>query len=222
MEAQGRYGINKSLYVKHDIYRFLFLSIVFFAITSFTQISSYGFKMLIIFLLTLKWHLGSLQNYNENKFVESSWNLLGIISLLSACEIFFAHYEGWLLIIYHLIQIMSQSNACKSKLNVFLLSGLLCGRSPLFGNEGLDLGKHSGLPLVERYNFVELITISDLAYHSFEKRPMFCSFTLVMMLCTNFCCLVWKNVGSLLRYLFKAWSAPTSSPLARKSNTALK
>lgn len=55
-----------------------------------------------------------------------------------------------------------------------------------------------------------------------EKRAKFCSFTLVMMLCANFCCLVWKKVGSLLRYRFMACSAPTSSPLARKSSTALK
>lgn len=27
VEAQSRYGLNKSLYVKHDIYRFLFLSL---------------------------------------------------------------------------------------------------------------------------------------------------------------------------------------------------
>lgn len=64
VEAQSRYGINKSLYVKHDIYRFLFLSIAFFAITSLTQISSYGFKMLVIFLLALKFHAGAIHNYN--------------------------------------------------------------------------------------------------------------------------------------------------------------
>jgi hypothetical protein len=55
-----------------------------------------------------------------------------------------------------------------------------------------------------------------------EKRFRFWSFTLVMMLWTNFCCLVWKKVGSLLRYLFMACSAPISSLLARKSRTALK
>jgi hypothetical protein len=64
VEAQSKYGINKSLYVKHDIYRFLFLSIAFFAITALTQISSYGLKMLTVLALSLKWHLGSLQNYN--------------------------------------------------------------------------------------------------------------------------------------------------------------
>jgi nitrate reductase NapE component len=68
VEAQSRYGLNKSLYVKHDIYRFLFLSLLFFAITSITQISSYGFKTLIVFILALKWHINALQNYDESKF----------------------------------------------------------------------------------------------------------------------------------------------------------
>jgi nitrate reductase NapE component len=92
VEAQGMYGINKSLYVKHDIYRFLFLSLAFFAITSITQISSYGFKMLLVFILTIKWHVGSLQKYNENKFTESSWELLGVILTISICEVVFAVY----------------------------------------------------------------------------------------------------------------------------------
>lgn len=90
IEAQCRYGINKSLYVKHDIYRFLFISIAFFAITSITQVSSYGFKMLIVFFLGLKWHVGALRNYNDNKFKESSWEIFGVILTISTCEVLYA------------------------------------------------------------------------------------------------------------------------------------
>lgn len=87
VQAQERYGLNKSLYVKHDIYRFLFLSLIFFAITSFTQVSSYGFKMLIVFLLALKWYINALQNYNENKFQKTSTNLLLIALIFGLMEI---------------------------------------------------------------------------------------------------------------------------------------
>jgi nitrate reductase NapE component len=93
VEAQAKYGINKSLYVKHDIYRFLFLCIAFFAITSITQVSSYGFKMLIIFAVSLKWHVNALQEYNENNFSSSSWKLFGVIMLVSFWEIGLAVYD---------------------------------------------------------------------------------------------------------------------------------
>lgn len=93
VEAQQRYGLNKSLYVKHDIYRFLFLSLIFFAITSITQISSYGFKMLLVFVLTLKLYINSLQKYNENKFSETSSNLLWTACILAAVESLFVYYD---------------------------------------------------------------------------------------------------------------------------------
>lgn len=87
VEAQSRYGLNKSLYVKHDIYRFMFLSLIFFFLTSVTQVSSYGFKMLAVFFLSLKWHFGALRDYEENKFSRASWQLAGVTIFLSLTEI---------------------------------------------------------------------------------------------------------------------------------------
>jgi hypothetical protein len=48
--------------------------------------------MLIVFALSLKWHLGSLQDYSENRFRESSWEILGVIVLISISEVGFAMY----------------------------------------------------------------------------------------------------------------------------------
>lgn len=79
--------------MKHDIYRFLFLCIAFFAITSITQASSYGYKMLVIFGVSLKWHVDALQEYNENNFSSSSWKLFGVIMVLSISEVACAVYE---------------------------------------------------------------------------------------------------------------------------------
>lgn len=86
--------MNKSLYVKHDIYRFLFLSLIFFFLTSITQVSSYGIKMLVVFFLSLRWHFGALRDYEENKFSRASWELAGVIIFLSLSEIFYSLFDG--------------------------------------------------------------------------------------------------------------------------------
>jgi hypothetical protein len=92
VEAQSRYGLSHSLYVKHDVYRFLVVGILFFAITAATQLSTYGPKMLIAFILCFPTHIFALNNYTENKFSRCCLQLLGVGVTFSAIEILFARY----------------------------------------------------------------------------------------------------------------------------------
>lgn len=73
---------------------------------------------------------------------------------------------------------------------------------------GLDSGEHGSLPLVEGDDLVELITDLEQMYHSSEKSFRFFYFKLRISAAQNFCCLVWKKVGSLFTYLYRAMLAP--------------
>lgn len=77
------------------------------------------------------------------------------------------------------------------------LSFALLGRR----NVGLDSGEHGGLPLVKGDDLIELVTELEQMYHSSEKSFRFFYFKLRISAAQNFCCLVWKKVGSLFTYL---------------------
>ena len=89
VESQERYGISQSLYVKHDVYRFLFMSLLFFALVAFAQLFTSNFKMMVTFLLCLKFTIGAVRQYSENRFKECANCLVGICAVLAACEVVF-------------------------------------------------------------------------------------------------------------------------------------
>jgi len=92
VEAQSRFGLPHSLYVKHDVYRFLVVGILFFAITAATQLSTYGPKMLFSFIFCFPTHLCALNNYSDNKFSKCCWQLFGVGATFSVIEILFARF----------------------------------------------------------------------------------------------------------------------------------
>lgn len=67
VEAQDKYGLKQSLYVKHDVYRFMFMTCLFFALVGIAQIISSNFKSLLTFLACLKFLATALKTYNESK-----------------------------------------------------------------------------------------------------------------------------------------------------------
>lgn len=89
IESQQRYGIKQSLFVKHDVYRFLFMAIMFFCFIAIAKLFSSNFKMITAFLLSFKLLLNSIYAYNENKFKESSNNLVWASLVIAACELAF-------------------------------------------------------------------------------------------------------------------------------------
>jgi hypothetical protein len=90
IEAQYKYKLSDSLYVKNDIYRFIFMSLIFFGMVSIAQLSYYGFKMLIIFLATLKFYWTAVRAYNNNNFASALNNLIIVAILFSGLELLFA------------------------------------------------------------------------------------------------------------------------------------
>jgi hypothetical protein len=89
VESQERYGISQSLYVKHDVYRFLFMSLVFFGLVAVAQLFTGNFKMMVTFLLSLKFIIGALRHYSDNRFKECTNCLLGLCGVLGICELLF-------------------------------------------------------------------------------------------------------------------------------------
>ena len=82
-EAQDKYGLKQSLYVKHDIYRFMLMSMLFFGISSLAQLSFANFKMLLTFLVCLKPLMGALHSYDDSNF-GLAVNYLGVTGVLLA------------------------------------------------------------------------------------------------------------------------------------------
>ena len=76
VEAQDKHGLKQSLYVKHDVYRFMFMSVLFFGLSGVAQLSSANFKSLLTFLLSLKFFTSALKSYNESNFSQSTNQLL--------------------------------------------------------------------------------------------------------------------------------------------------
>ena len=94
--------------------------------------------------------------------------------------------------------IISNRTVYLSQLGLFLLREHRLGRGSrsLLGNQSFYFRQDCCLPLVEGNYLVKFITLLGKGYHSLEKRGRSCSFTDVMMACANFCCLVWRKVGS--------------------------
>ena len=88
-EAQHKYGLKQSLYVKHDVYRFMFMSMLFFGMSSLAQLSFANFKMLLTFLVCLKPLMTALQNYEESNFGVAVNYLGGTGVLLGVSELCF-------------------------------------------------------------------------------------------------------------------------------------
>lgn len=68
VESQIRFGLKQALYVKHDVYRFMFMSVLFFGMSSLAQLSSGNYKMLVSFGLCLKFLVSALRAYNDSNF----------------------------------------------------------------------------------------------------------------------------------------------------------
>lgn len=89
VEAQDRYGLKQSLYVKHDVYRFMLMTAFFFCLASVAQLTNYNFKMLVTFLACLKPLITAVKGYSEGKYKEVSNQLLFISGIMVICEILF-------------------------------------------------------------------------------------------------------------------------------------
>jgi hypothetical protein len=89
VEAQDRFGLKQSLYVKHDIYRFMFMSALFFGMSAIAHLFSSNFKMLVAFLLSLKFLLSAIRAYNESRLTSAVNNLMGMGMVLAGCEVLF-------------------------------------------------------------------------------------------------------------------------------------
>ena len=75
VEAQIRYGLKEGLYVKHDVYRFMFMSVLFFGFSSLAQLTDGNFKMLLVFGVCLKLLINALRTYNDSNFKWALYNL---------------------------------------------------------------------------------------------------------------------------------------------------
>ena len=67
----------------------MFMTVLFFGLGSLAQLSSSHFKMLATFLLTLKFWIKALHDYNDTLF-NAALNQLLIVGLITAgCELLF-------------------------------------------------------------------------------------------------------------------------------------
>jgi hypothetical protein len=89
VEAQIRYGLKEALYVKHDVYRFMFTSVLFFGMCALAQLSSGNFKMLVTFGLCLKFLISALRTYNDSNFTWALNNLAICGIIIAGCELLF-------------------------------------------------------------------------------------------------------------------------------------
>lgn len=89
VEAQERYGLKQSLYVKHDVYRFMFMSVLFFGLSGLAQLSSANFKMLLTFLICLKLFMAALSHYNDSNFSYAINYLVAAGFIMAICEMVF-------------------------------------------------------------------------------------------------------------------------------------
>ena len=67
------------------MYRFMFMSVLFFGMSGLAQLSSANFKMLLTFLLCLKFFMSALSNYNLSNF-SSALNYLMLSGLIMAAS----------------------------------------------------------------------------------------------------------------------------------------
>ena len=88
---QTNYGLNFSLYVKNDIYRFLCISFAYFTLTAIAQISSYGFNTLILYCCVFKFYVSAIRRYNEGEFKEALKSLVWVAVVMSVLEIGFIY-----------------------------------------------------------------------------------------------------------------------------------
>lgn len=89
VESQLKYGLKESLYVKHDVYRFMFMTVLFFGLASLAQLASLNFKMLVAFLFCLKFLLAGLKEYSDSNSGAALNNLVVCGVILSLCELVF-------------------------------------------------------------------------------------------------------------------------------------
>ena len=76
VEGQALLGFKSSLFVTHDVYRFMVMLVGYFGVVGITQLTSYGFKTLVTFLFSLRWWMLSLKQYDSKEYSSTGWSLL--------------------------------------------------------------------------------------------------------------------------------------------------